>query len=209
MVARMGTDDKGKVTNEGTPFLFTPVFFFPEWCVWNPLELKDKLPMIRERTFDPQNPIAKKARDPQLRFEPFPDNPQYKLRYVEHLNFVIMLDPSHEFGAQPIILTFCRGEHVAGSRLCSAITMRKAPLYGCVFEGRVGTPRANERGSWYGLDARNPESSSPWVEKGRFEAHKAIHEEFKALHADAKVRVDYDKDSEADPAATAEGPEKF
>lgn len=214
VVARMGTNEKGKITGEGMPFRFTPVFFFPEWCVWNPIELKDKLPMIRERTVYPNSPIAQKARSQSLRYEKHPDDASLQLRYVEHLNFIIMLEPTHEYGGQPLVMTFCKGEHGSGQRLCSAIAMRKAPMYGCVFEGVVHA-RSNAKGDWYGLDVRNPvtedgqELISPWVGEEAMPAYEAAYQEFKKLHADARIRVNLEDDEPSDPAAAPAGKGEF
>lgn len=200
-VAALERDAKGRPSGDPIPFKFTPLFFFPEWCTWNPLEMKAHLPSIRERSFDPKSIIAMKARDQEKRIESCPENAQYKIRHTEHMNFLIMLT-DHELSGQPIVMSFSRAEHAAGRRLASLIKMRKAPIYSCIFEGRAA-PRSNNMGDWWGIDATNPSVDTvPWVSKEEFDVYKAAHQEFKKLHEEAKLRVDYEATGDEEVVTT-------
>lgn len=182
----------------GAPFFFAPLFFFPEWCLWNPYELKASLPAIRERTTDPSDPLVAKAQDPRLWHEPCPENKEFKCRYVEHLNFIVVLLGDHELADTPLILSFSRGEHRTGSNFCALLKMRKAAIYGCQFQASTGF-RLNAKGNWFGLDVTNPSGDSdvtPFCpDQKRFEALQAIHLELKKAHSQSKIKVVYDEDT--------------
>jgi len=208
VVTEMGRTDKGQPTGEADPFFIVPLFFYVEWCTWNPLELKGKVPAIRDRSFDPKSALALKAKSSEHRKELIPGEKDLYMRHVEHLNFIVMLYDHPTLGGAPVVMTFARGEHFSGRGLCNLIKLRKAPLYGCVFECHLGH-RENEQGDWWGLDIINPAGDvSPWVNAEEFEAFKALHLEFVKAHQDARIRVDYDE-AEADPAAVPQAKEEF
>jgi len=209
LVAPIARNEKGKVLDTGVPFFFTPVFFFPEWCLWNPIKMKGSLPAIRERSLDPKSPIAVKSKSVATWKEPCPENRECDCRYVEHLNFVCVLaSDEHELAGTPIVLSFSRAEHKSGSNLASLIKLRRAPIYGCQFMGVVGH-RTNSQGDWFGIDAVNPAGDSgitPFVmDETRFKALAALHEEMRTAHESAKIRVDYDEAEEEAPTADSKG----
>ncbi len=183
-------------------FDFVPLYFFPEWIVWNPIASKGTLPPIRNRTTDPSDPIAVKARNFDLREEPCPDMAGEKIRYIEHLNFVCSLVDAEE----PVILTFSRGEWTFGRNLCNLIKGRKAPIFGCRFHAVLGK-RTNEKGNWWGLNIEN--ADSPWVEDAEdYERNKKLYQECAELNAESRIRVDHEDTAtvEVDPAATDQVP---
>lgn len=200
------TDDK-KV---GAPFNFVPVFFFPEWCVWNPYELKGQMPAIRERTLDSKSPLMKKSRDPALRQEVCPEVPTKDgktlyIRYVEHLNFMILRqDQDSDTFETPMILSFARGEYMTGSGFLSLISMRKAKSYGCVFEGQSRFRPDKGKGSWFGVDVTNPSELGPFVtDRDVYERYKALNADLTKAHEERRIVVDYEDDGEEDPANDA------
>lgn len=187
----------------GSPFRFTPVFFYAEWVTWNPIQMKGTLPSIRERTLDPKSQLAMKARNRDLWQEPCPENPQLKMRHSEHLNFIIAVHDG-PYAGTGISMTFARGAHFAGTRLCNLIKMRKAPIYACVFEAR-SVYQKNQQGDWFQLQADNPsqDSGPPWVTKEQLEVFKVLHEELKTSHD--KLLVDYgDEDDDTLTAAAVD-----
>jgi hypothetical protein len=204
LVSEMERDNRGQPAGEAEPFLFVPIYFFVEFCTWNPMELKGIAPAIRARSVDPNSDIARKARDASLRMEQLPDNPKLKMRHVEHLNFISMLIGPRLIHDEPVVTSFSKGEHGKGRNLCSLIKMRKAPIYGCVFEAHTAY-RENQMGNWWGWDVINPSGDqNPWVEQANFEAFKALHLEFAKLHQSGKVRVDYEDEQVVEPAAGGE-----
>ncbi len=203
VVAEMTVDDRGRPTDDAESFFVVPVYFYAEWCTWNPIQMRGQTAAIRERSQDPKSTIAQKAKNAELRYEPHPDNPEYNIRHVEHLNFIVLIRDHSAFTDEPCIVSFSRGEHGAGQRFCSLLRMRKAPIYGCVFQCRVG-PRNNQQGDWFGIDVANPdEPHPPWVTEDEFEAYKELHGKFAELHKGAKIRVEYE-DREAAPADAKE-----
>jgi hypothetical protein len=182
-------DRQPKAEWTGTPFLFTPVFFYPEWVTWNPIQMKGTLPSIRGRTIDPKSQIAMKARNRDMWLEVCPENTQYKMRHTEHLNFLIALHTG-PYAGTGISMTFAKGSHFAGTRLCNLIKMRKAPIYACVFEAR-SVFQQNQQGDWFQISVDNPaqDASAPWVTQEQLESFKKLHEELKASHD--KLLVDY------------------
>ena len=209
MVAEMPRNDKGKVVEGGRAiFQIVPILFYPEWLVWNPIELKGAESAIRGRTLDPNDPIAAKARNVSLRLEPHPTRPDLKIRYIEHLNFIVILY-KHGLGREPAILSFSRGEWKSGSKFASLIKMRHAPIYGCIFDVSVGPGmRHNDKGDWYGFDVANPEENGPWVNGDEFTIFKELHTTFSDYHREKKIQAQYEVTEENDEAS-AKGSEEF
>lgn len=187
-------------------FLFTPLFFFVEYCTWNPIALKGQAPAIRERSFDPKSVIAMKARDPEKRLEPLEGNKKLYMRHVEHLNFLVTIHDKPQV-PESVIMSFSRGGHGQGRQFSSLIQMRKAPLFGCVFRADIKA-FSNEMGDWFGISPSNPseEDGPAWVQdKEQYESLRAAHEMFKKVYSDARLRVDYDGDDATYEQTTDDG----
>jgi len=187
---------------------FATVFYWPEWVCWNPLDTRGQLKSVRERSLDPKSTVAIKARDESRRNSevcpevPEKDGKKLYLRYLEHLNFMIVPfnagGVETQFAGLPICLSFASGEWMKGSNLAGLITVRRAPIYGCQFQG-VMRRRQNSKGTWFGMDVDNPadESVGPWVSKESFEALQTVHREFKKAHEEKTLQVDYEDEPEA------------
>lgn len=198
MVVEMPRNNKGRIIEGArSAFQIVPVLFYPEWLTWNPIELKGVQPAIVYRTMDPNDPVAAKARNAKLRTEPHPTSPQYNIRHVEHLNFLVILY-KHSLGPEPAILSFSRSAWKYGSKFANLIKMRHASLFGCVFDV-VLAQRRNDQGDWWGFDVCNPENGSPWVEKDEYEVFKDLHT--KLDESKEKLRAQYETVTESDPAA--------
>jgi hypothetical protein len=203
------------------PFYFTPLFFFTEYLVTNPIEVKGSQPFIRERTLDPHSEIAKKARDPERRTEPYPDPPanvkgseKWEINNVEVLNYLVLIQGREDLTGMPVCLSFSKSEWMQGSRLAGLIKMRRAPIYGCVFQGMVpSTVRRNPQGAWYGIDVGNPDEDSevsPFVEdEETFASLRAIHLELKEAHSKSEIQVDYAEGTDAKDDIVAAAEESF
>ena len=210
LVADMLLDEKGKSTKKGRPFHFCPIFFFPEWIIINPFEMKGTLNFVRERSTDVHSQIAIKARsrDSKARYVPCPENPSLSLRYVEVLNYVALLVGEGITAGSAVIMSFSKSEHRTGETLNHLVKMRKAPIFGGVYEARAAY-RTNDKGNWYGWDVCNPSEDSgisPWVPAEMYDALKAQHLEFKLAHHEARLVVDHDSDEvyEETPTSTSE-----
>lgn len=197
IVAPVVLSDKGKPTNSGTPFHFIPLFFFPEWCTWNPIQMQGQLPVIRERTFDTKSELARKAKVKEMWFEKCPENPEFNIRHCEHLNFIVLLTGNNPFAGTTCVISYARGTYRSGSTLLSLVQMRNASIFGCQFEAKAQL-LTNEKGEWYTLDATNPSPASnvsPWVtDKEVYAKLKDMHTELKEAHAKSLIIIEHDDD---------------
>lgn len=205
---KLTDNHKPSIELGGEPFNFIPVFFFAEWLTWNPIEMKGALPAIRDRSLDPKSPLAFKARSQATWFEPCPEKRDFNVRHVEHLNFLVMLVGEHELADTPFIISFSRSGHKDGSNLAQLIKMRKAPIYGCQFEGRV-TWRENSKGQWWGVACTNPSTVPSFVtDQALYNALKAKNKEFAEAHSGGIIRPEYDDPGEA-PGVVGNAPNQF
>jgi hypothetical protein len=152
--------------------------------------------MILARSHDPTSELAKKARDPELRFEPYSE--KFKYRYVEHLRFPGIFYGEHILAGTPVTLSFERGEHWQGRNFISAVKLRKAE----VDDTKVNVPlwaqawqlksMYRERGAyaWYGFDF-SP-ADPPVIREEDVEAMRNSHLELKELHERNKLVVEED-----------------
>jgi hypothetical protein len=190
-ITTLETDERNRPKNESAGVVFTPLFFFPEFCAWNPLEAKGTLPMIREASYDPASLIAAKARDPKRRLEPCPEMPEKMIRFVEHLNFVVLIH-AEGLNMLPAVMSFSRAEHRSGSNFIALIKMRMAPMYGCKFVFKTKY-RETEKGQWYGIDVENPpEAIGAFVDDRTFKYTTYQYNELKKAHESRLIRVDHD-----------------
>jgi hypothetical protein len=202
LIIGLDVDAKKRALATSQQVIFTPLFFFAEFCAWNPLETRGNLPAIRERSFDENSMVAKRCRDANLRFEPCPEMLEKNIRFVEHLNFLIQIH-TEDMLLPPVIISFSKAEHTVGRNFMNLIMMRRAPIYGCKFAMNVAQ-RENQKGVWFGLDVDNPpEAVGGFIDNiEMFNALKAIHLELKAAHNDKNIVVDFDDDDEVEGSAT-------
>lgn len=195
-------------SGSGDEFAFVPIYFFTEYCKWSDLNDTDN-PAIVDRTFDATAEVAKKAQNPNERFEDYGDGSGKKYRYVEHLNFVCFIyDESHPLNAEPFILDFSRGEFQTGKNFINKLTMRKMPLWAQVW---VGSPAHRDRGpqrKWWGVDV-DVHSEQPHIQESEAEFFKAAHEEFKDLVQQRRIIVDREDQSEEEVQTEDTGDTEF
>lgn len=189
-----------KIANAGEPFYFVPIFFFEEWIKWGDRRDQNS-DAIQERSFDPNSEVARKASDPNSRFEDYGQPPKkgerpLQFRYVEHLNFIGMLY-GQDGERMPVVLSFSRGEHYAGRNFCTAISMRRvgkqiAPLWSGVWQLKSNM-RSRDGNNWFGIDVSNPDLESgvsPWIKEEEVEEFRSQWELFRDLHKHNLVEVD-------------------
>lgn len=176
--------------------IFTPLFYFSEWCTWNPYEMKGSAPPIIYRTFDPQDPIAIKSRNPAKREEKIGE---VVVRHIEHINFMVVLHKPHPMAGETIILSFSRGEFMTGSKFATLLKMRRAAIYTTKFSMHVAK---RDRGGfqWYGIDVTNPDpdSSSPYIDEAQLAPFQEKYNEYARLHSQALIRPDYEDPEASD-----------
>jgi hypothetical protein len=217
VIAEILLGDNGKPKEQGQPFYVTPVFMFPEWNCWNPLETKGTLPSIVERSQDPHSALAARCSNRDLWFEPCVDadgqpvmNPKKKTeqlmrRNVEHLNYVVSLyAPGTDFDGLVAQISYAKIHHKVGVDFGNKINMRRANPFACVFEGRA-TFAKNEQGSWYSPVFDNPAEDSgvsPWATKDKFEELRELHRMLKEAHKNKLLQASVDDDDAIDVMAT-------
>jgi len=177
------------------PITFTPLFFFPEWCVWNPIQLRSMLPVIRERTFNPNSQIASKSRNSSQRSFDCPENKEYKCTIAEHLNLLVMIHGDTDVQNVPVVMTFLRGEYKTGQTLLSMIQLRGKSIYAGIYAATIdkNKPRVNDKGKWFGFDFTNPDGEA-WVQnEAEFNVYKTLHESYATAHANQSIIIEHDE----------------
>lgn len=190
---------------QGKPFYFCPLFFYPEFCIWNPLKARGQLPTIRDRSTDPDGQIARMARTPGLREQVCPEMPEEKITFNEHLNFIVIIiyhDNPEVF--KPALISFVRGEHRTGRKLAEWITARRADMFGCVFQAFVEKHKNTKGQNWYGFNIDNPAEISPWIEDAAiFGEFERLHVQYRDNHKQGLLQASYDDDDLATVPAAA------
>jgi hypothetical protein len=176
-----------RVTREGKPFKFVPLFFYPEWIKTNPLGME---PFIIERSIDPRSDLAMKARNKETWHEPHPTDPGKQVSNREVLNFVVMPYQSPQFDTM-CVMTFSKAEFKTGSNLAQMIKMRKQSIFAQVFEAKV-VPKGNSKGNWHGFSIDIPESSA-WVTEDEHSVFLDLYEALKDVYAKGLLQVDHDE----------------
>lgn len=210
-IAPIEKDGKGKAQKKGVFFHVVPLFFYPEWILWNPIETKGTLDAIKARSLDPKSEIAIRSRDANTRTVICPDLPSkdgkpIHCRYVEHLTFIsTIVDEDHALYGMPIAFSFQRASHSAGRNWAALIRMKNAPVCGCNYAVQ-SVYQSNAQGQWFQPEVTNPVLMSPYVQDpDKFTLFKSLHEDFKKAYEQNRLQVDHD-DSEisAAPASSNE-----
>ena len=181
------------VAKPGASFFFTPIYTWDEFCVHNPYRFKE-LPMIRERSIDSKSELADKARNQVREQCPESDDPTKQIKYVTHLNYLMAIHGIPELHGISVLASFFLGEFSTGQGLLNLIklrTMRRVPMWGHVFEARVGQHKDKTGGfKWMGLNISNPTADADIsafattnamiLDESYYKALEAAHEEAKA-----------------------------
>lgn len=186
------------------PRRIIPIFHFSEYLKFSSLLLKDTEPMIVERSFDPNSETARKANDPRLWEEMHPahqGDSRYSYRYVHALVFMCVFQDPDLQSPLPFTISFSKASFSTGQSLAGKVVMRRAPLYGCVFELSVDPrPRKNTKGEWRELLIENP-AEEPWVkDPEEYAKYKQLHERLVALHAAGEIEVGDAMDASEEPS---------
>lgn len=193
LLAPLDKGNEKKSDDVSQPFHIVPIFFFAEACLWNPIATRGTLPAIRERVTDLEDPAFIKARNPKL-WDVRIDN--VDCRWVEHLNFIVKIINQPELGDTPIVLTFMKTGHKAGSNFASLLKMKKSAIYGGQFEVH-SVLKSNNQGSWFSLEVANPSFESgvnPFVgNEEEYEVYAKLHTFYKDAHEASKLKVDHEE----------------
>lgn len=147
-----------KVGDTKTAFEFVPLAVFPMFIATNPFQLKNSLPFIRERSFDEDSDVARKARA-FLRV-PCPEDGKYQIVYQTTLNFLIRIEKPQISAELPVALMFRSMEFKVGQILLTLLQERRAKSFYCRFQAG-SLFQSTPKGNYYGLSVMN--APEPWV----------------------------------------------
>lgn len=199
--------DNNRPTGQGGVIEFVPLFFYPEWLVFNPITMPN-LPTIRDRSREPKSDIARKAKNPNARREVCPENDKEEIRYIESLNFLVHIRNVDFLWGTVVCMAFQSGEHKVGMKFAGDIGLRRTDIYGCIFHATAGH-RIKDKYNWYGYNVTNPpvgvESTSQWVEAtDEYEWYASLYDGLKENYEAGLIEVDFDDANDAiDTTATA------
>lgn len=203
---------------ESLPFTFVPLFFYPEYFIFNPIEVPS-LPTIRDRTTDPKHEIAVRARNKATWEAPCPEDTTNKfvIRFVEVLTYMVHITSVSEPAAidalwgKPLSMTFMRGEHKTGTKFSGDIMLRKADIFANVFQANTAH-RIRDRFNWYGYNITAPMQGSQWVESAEeFAYYKSLYEDLQGAYEQGLLLSDVGDgediiDTTATPQVNANAP---
>lgn len=204
--ALLNAAGKPDTTQGGTPFGIVPLFHYSEYALWNPY-VPGQLQPIRERSLDPASEIARRARNQNLWETDCPDVPGKKMRYCEHLVFVVSLLGERFFPMDLYSVSFLRGSYKYGIKFCGLINSRREPISGLplhIVGGQYELATCYDPGKgnadYWAFAAGNPGPNSQlsaFVQDAqRFEQYLQLHEMLKEAHASQSIEVDYDDDAQ-------------
>lgn len=198
---------QGKPDKFGERFHLVPLFFYPEWCLINPLETQGRLPMIRERSIDPMSKLAKMSQSSKTWFQPCPEDTEHNMRYVECLNYLVRLvNREDEIAGVTLLITFSKGSHQSGTNWAGLIRMNcpagsNIPICARQYEAR-STFTPSSKGDYYRVEVQNPsvESGVPtWVpSKELYDLYLNETKMLRQAYAEKRLMADYDDGDDAD-----------
>ena len=194
--------DGVKVAGPGEEFVVTPLLFWATWEVWS--DINDQInPMVIESTMNEHSVVASKSRHPETREEVYGDRSEFPRNYVECLNFIVRIEGGEADGTVAT-MTFSKGEHYAGSKLCSMLKRRKCPIYGNRIAFKSAARTRNNR-SWHGFDFNNPADGQAFVtSKEQFEEFKEMHRELAELMQSSSLAVNREDEADANDKPSSE-----
>lgn len=174
-----------KIGSKEESFTFTPIYFFNTYICWNPIQMRNMLPAVREFSFNANSEVAKKAS--KFVQEACPENTQFPLKYSKILNFIAYLHDMPNVSV-PVILHFSRGEYKFGEKFIGNLQARpKSPIYASRWRAGSETHKG-PKGQWYGM--RIELDPQPWVTNEEYNVFAKMQEEYHELHSSQTLEVD-------------------
>lgn len=174
---------------------FVPILFWQEWVQWSPMKLRNIEPMIKGRTFDPKDPIARKAQSPQTWSEPHPQyqgNKEYNYRYCEHLNFLVKLSSEEFIALDPVLISFARTNYSSGQRLGKLALGLRADLFAGQYQ--LGTRvREGAENSWSVYTVERSERDQWNRNEEVYKICSGLHDAAVEAHRMNQINVEYDE----------------
>jgi hypothetical protein len=183
------------VPSEGSPaFTFIPIMSFTEFMAVNPRV--PNLNFVRERTSDPNHPIAKRARnwkDKDARTESCPEAPSKSIRYCEFLNFLCIVEVEGLVHS-PVLFSFWSSGSADGRKLANLILAKNVDMFAQRFEGKA-TPRSKDGNNWFGLSVSTPTQAPAFVQSPEeYARYRGMHEQFRKMRESGTIQTEHDFD---------------
>lgn len=186
------------VAPPGEKILFTPILFYTEYLLVNPLELKGQMKMVEARSFDRSSEIARRALNPDLRNEQLfnPDgspmliNKKPIFRSYQDTRVFLVIIHAPVAPERVCAMTFARGELRTADRLSTLISARQKDIFSGVYEAIVGIHK-NPQHDWYGFDIDNPTDVSPFImDEKQFLQYENMHDLLSKALAEKRLILD-------------------
>lgn len=197
---------------QAEPFRFVVLFSFREFCVWNPYAMINELPFIRERTLDPSSDLAKRCmvRDLEKRMEVCPEAPadkqqdeKFKMRYMEHLNFIILPRLGGEIMQVPILWSCVSGEAKTGRRMSNLLGSVDCHIFARNYRATT-SERNGKKGDWYGLNPVVDREYREFVTADEFAKLKDSATAFRKQFSEGNIEFNYQPEDSGEPFADDE-----
>ena len=211
VIRQLLDDVTHKPIGKSEEFLFIPLFYYPEFIITNPYQLKSQLPMIRERTLDPQSQLGRDCQVFEKRKFPCPESPpntNYECTRSECFNFIVTLLTPNERFCDIACMSFRSGEYKTGQNFASLIMSRgshgsKPDIFANVFAATCSLHTHKNGDPSWGLDIANPRlveygGYGHWVKDyDLYKYAEAQHKLLQESYNDKTLAVDYDNDDQA------------
>lgn len=186
-----------KIGNFETPYSFTPLYFFVDYLALNPNSVK---PFIKDRSFDPNSIIAKKARA-FIREQVVGGSPDQVIKYVTNLNFIHIIH-NEEIGEIPVHNSFNRGTFKVGQSLIGLIQDRRDAV-DVPFTHRYRAISRMIQGkgttTFPALDIKN--DPEPFVTEDQYHRYEKLSKYLEELKSTGELQTEIDDIQEGDDAA--------
>jgi len=176
-------------------FAFTVLYRYEQFCVHNPYNRPDDMPLIRESTFDMDSDIAKRARDFDNNTAPFPEDPKEVIKYCVHYNSVIVIHGVPGLENRPIMQSLFIGEAKSGRKILDLLNARCASGLEVYCHNLMAhqVKRPKGKNTWQGIDISNPTADvdvGKYCSEAQIEMYSKLHEKYKADRD--RLVVDYE-----------------
>lgn len=174
--------DNIKVAPFGEKFLVVPIYFWPSWEQRRDVNDTSGA-MIVQQSYDPNSPLALKAKNVAERTEKYGDKFEYK--FTESLNFLCEIQDGDAAGCETLI-TFNIGSYKAGARLCKYLQRRAIAIYANKLAFIVKkVPNPAGRGEYFTLDFEVP--TNPFIAQKDVNRFKALFDKTDANFKACKI----------------------
>ena len=194
-----------KIAGPDEPATFIVTNFWRFYACKNPAQMTGQLNFIREMTFDPKSPVAIKAM--KYTDEPCPENPEYKIKYREFLNFLIIFIDEPELAMRPIAVGFQGGTFRDGQSLIDLYQSRGVKsIIPCRWRMTSSLHKGKGTNKWFGLDFFN--DPDLFISEEQYKLYDEMSRGLQEIIDSKQLELDLD-DTDLDDSAPAAQESRF